>query len=169
MIRTRITKIYVGIDNGVSGTIGFLPYNGMNALVLKTPIKNCLNYQKEVRYINRIDVKALEALLTQYSNLTVFMERPLVNPSMFQATLSAVRAFEATLTVMDRLELPVHYVDSREWQSEILPSGIKGPDNLKYASMEVGVQLFPYLKEYIYKHKDADGLLIAEWARRRGL
>lgn len=35
--------------------------------------------------------------------------------------------------------------------------------------VDIGCRLFPGLSTTITKHKDADGLLIAEWARREGL
>ena len=33
--------------------------------------------------------------------------------------------------------------------------------------MNVGLRLFPSQEDLIRKHKDADGMLIAEWARRK--
>lgn len=57
------------------------------------------------------------------------------------------------------------YCDSKHWQRILLPKGAKGPE-LKKASMDIGCRLFPEHEKLIRKHKDADGLLIAEWARR---
>ncbi|MHC4574386.1 MAG: hypothetical protein ACYS76_09695 [Planctomycetota bacterium] len=50
----------------------------------------------------------------------------------------------------------------------MLPKGCK-KEELKKASIDIGCRLFPYHKEQIIKHKDADSLLIAEWARRKNL
>jgi hypothetical protein len=50
----------------------------------------------------------------------------------------------------------------------MFPKGLKGIE-LKKASMDIGIRLFPHLEEVIIKQKDADGLLIAEWARRNNL
>lgn len=47
--------------------------------------------------------------------------------------------------------------------------GIEGSAELKKASMDIGLRLFPDQEEVIKKHKDADALLIAEWARREQL
>jgi hypothetical protein len=97
------------------------------------------------------------------------MERPCVNPGRFTTTLSAMRAFEATTIVIENLGLTVQEtIDSKRWQHKLLP-GIKGSPNLKKASMELGIELFPQHKDLIIKHKDADALLIAEWARRNNL
>jgi len=48
----------------------------------------------------------------------------------------------------------------------LLPQGIKG-DELKVASKDIGCRLFPEHTELIVKHKDADGILIAEYCRRK--
>ena len=103
------------------------------------------------------------------SPVKVFLERPMVNPGRFQATASALRAMEATLIVLEMFKLPLQYVDSKQWQKALLPSGIKGPAELKKASMDIGCRMFPHLSEIIKKQGDADGLLIAEWARRSQL
>lgn len=162
-----IGKTYVGIDNGVSGSIGIVNHNATQVEFYLTPVKSCLNYQKKGKNLNRVDVDALEDLLKPYPNALVLLERPMVNPGRFEATASALRAFEATLIVLERLDLPYIYVDSREWQVPMLPAGIKGADKLKGASLDVGKRLFPALRN-IFK-KDADGILIAEWARRTNL
>jgi len=86
----------------------------------------------------------------------------MVNPGRFQASISAMRALEATLNVLEFLELPHQYIDSKEWQKVMLPSGLKGADQMKKASQSIGKRLFPS----ITCTPDADGLLIAEWARR---
>jgi hypothetical protein len=96
------------------------------------------------------------------------MERPLKNPKLFAASISAVRAFEITLLVVQELGFAFEIIDSRKWQKHFFPA-ISGKDNLKKASMQKGIELFPHLKSFILQHKDADGLLIAEWARRNNL
>jgi len=50
-----------------------------------------------------------------------------------------------------------------------LPKGVQGAPELKKASMDIGLRLFPDQANVINKHKDADGLLIAEWSRRMQL
>ena len=46
----------------------------------------------------------------------------------------------------------------------MLPKGIKGSDELKKMSLDVGNRLFPQFRDF--KHPDRDGLLIAEYGRR---
>ena len=59
------------------------------------------------------------------------------------------------------------YVDSKEWQKVMLPKGVKGSEELKKSSLDIGNRLFPQFEEN--KHKDRDSLLMAEWARRNNL
>jgi hypothetical protein len=148
---------YVGIDNGVSGSIGVLPHNGTPYWV-PMPVRSELNYTKAKKNITRIDVVKLEKELERFANLQVLvgLERPMVNPGRFQATASALRALEATLIVLERLGLPYRYLDSKEWQKTQLPSGLKG-EELKKASLDVGRRYWPYIK---FK-PDADSMLLA--------
>ena len=161
---------FIGIDNGSTGTIGIL--DGDTSIFVETPTTYMLNYQKsKVRHINRVDVPALKKLLEQYNPLTtrVIIERPMINNFRFQASISAARSLEATLIVLESLRFGYEYVDSGHWQKVLLPAGVKGAPNLKKASKEIGLRMFPMHEETIKKHGDADALLIAEWARRRGV
>ena len=90
-------------------------------------------------------------------------------PVRFKATTSALRCLEATLICVDLFILSKDFCDSKQWQKMLLPSGIKGSTELKKASMDIGCRLFPQHSDLIKKQKDADGLLIAEWARRSKL
>lgn len=168
--------VWVGIDNGVSGSIGIVKQH--NAQMLAMPTRSELSYTKAKRNITRINWQELRGLFLEHCPLGsvnvrgsggivhVLLERPMVNPTRFQATASALRAMEATLVVIEMFKLPLQYVDSRQWQKEMLPSGLKGADQLKKASHDIGMRMFPHLAAIIDKHGDADGLLMAEWGRR---
>lgn len=78
--------------------------------------------------------------------------------------MSAIRALEATLTVLEFLKIPYAFCDSKEWQRELLPKGLR-KEELKTASLQVGKRLFPSVN--FDGFKDADGLLIAEYCRRK--
>lgn len=161
--------IYIGIDNGVTGTIAVLGEDA--SAFIETPVFSCLNYQKsKARNVSRIDTAGLQQWLSAYdpASVRVAIERPMINITRFQASVSAARALEATLIVLERLRFGYEYLDSKMWQKELLPAGIKGAPNLKKASKEVGLRLFPIHSDLIKKHGDADALLIAEWLRRRG-
>ena len=161
-----MSKTFIGIDNGVSGSISIIDEKG--STFIETPTISQQNYTKKKANITRIDWKALYTLLIPFqdTNCFVLLERPMVNPQRFMATTSALRSLEATLVVIEMACLPHAFIDSKEWQKVLLPSGIKGSDELKKASLDIGCRMFPQHSGLIMKHKDADGLLIAEYCRR---
>lgn len=162
--------VYIGVDNGVSGS--FAAVGGRWPLMFRVPTKTEQDFQKKQKRIKRIDVWQLERVLptafalVQDAALKAVLERPFVNPKMFNATLSAIRAWEATLITLERLKIPYQVIDSKEWQKIMLPKGCKGAKALKQASADAGRRLFPALTTIIDAHGDADSLLIAEYARR---
>jgi len=158
-------KIACGIDNGVSGTIGIITPN--ETIFMPTPIKSEQSYTRKKQNISRIRFQTLYNFLKPYSeDCHVMLERPMINSTRFKASMSGIRALEATIIVLEILRVPFEYVDSKSWQSELLPKGIKGSPELKKASVDIGCRLFPQFKEFIIKHGDADGILIAEYCRR---
>jgi len=160
---------YIGIDNGVSGSISAVSDTGKVIMFVRTPIVKGQDYTKTKKNISRIDTKVLRKDLQQAISLTdeqrVFVERPMVNPMRFVATGSALRSLEATLIAIESLGLSYQFIDSRQWQKVMLPPGLKG-EQLKRASADIGKRLFPTEAPIIDKLGDADGLLIAEAARR---
>ena len=166
-------SIHVGIDNGVSGSIGVLSKDGSVAEFVLPPTKSEQNYTKTKKNITRIDYPKLAEYFRKFArpdgtnpNVHVMLERPMVNPGRLQATFSALRAMEATLIMLEELRLPYEYIDSKAWQKMLLPQGTKGSDELKKASHDIGIRLFPQFKEQIEIQGDADGILIAEYCRR---
>jgi len=160
--------IYIGIDNGVSGSISVIDPNG-NIHYFKTPVIRSLNYTKTKAWLNRINVSVLKIILEPFTNdlsqpCICLLERPMLNPGRFKASISALRALEATLIVLEQLKIPYEYIDSKEWQKRLLPNGLE-KEELKIASTEVAKRLFPSIE--IKKDGDADSLLIAEYARIR--
>lgn len=163
--------VVIGIDNGVTGSIGIMSQDMVN--FFPTPVKNEQDYTKAKNRISRVDVPALMETFKNLQGagivLRAFVERPLVNPGMFKATVSGVRALEATLIVLETLGIGFEFVDSKEWQKVVLPQGIKGSADLKKASVEIGTRLYPSFADAIKKQGDADGLMIAHWAYRNKL
>ena len=163
-----MSKIYVGCDNGVSGTIGFVG-DGIEPKIFHTPIKKEQDYTKSKKIISRLDYSKFMQLFDGYdkNDIIILQERPLINSTRFNATISAARCHEAELIMVELMGLKHMFIDSKEWQSILLPKGIKGSDEQKKASLDIGNRLFPMFADF--NHGDRDGLLIAEYARRKNL
>lgn len=171
-------RLYIGIDNGVSGTVGIVG-DGVPTVFRKVPVRSEQDYTKAKKMLTRIDAPrfrdlvcdaiANARLLDSDVRALAVIERPMVNPERFAATGSALRAFEAILIVLEEARIARQFVDSRQWQKVMLPLGTKGAPDLKGASADAGSRLFPEFEVLMRKHGDADGLLMAEWARRSAL
>ena len=156
----------IGVDNGVTGSIGIIYTNDTSDFFL-TPVIRERSYTKKTQYIHRINWVALKDILSGVGvNSLAYIERPLVNQRAFAATGSALRALEATLIVLEMMDIPYVYIDSKTWQKEFISSSVIGHDKMKKASKDVGITLYPWHKDKIEKHGDADGLLIARYGAK---
>lgn len=160
-------KFYIGWDNGITGSIGCVERNEGFQFFIKTPIFEDLKYTKTkgkiIKRVNYQEIMILFDKLQQEGDIFVLVERPMVNPINFNASLAAVRVHEAQMMILESMGIPFEYTDSKPWQSEMLPAGIKGSDELKKASKIIGKRLFPMID---LKHPDCDGILMAEYAKR---
>lgn len=166
-------NLFVGFDNGVTGSIGVISQDGGFVDLTPVPVKKELSYTKKKQWITRIDhsqlIRDLSSLKARFPNavITVLLERPMVNPTRFQSTQSAMRALESVLIALEELGLPYRYIDSREWQRALLPKGLEEKE-LKEAAVQIARRKFPSLQVLNGpKAKDlADGILIAEYGRQ---
>ncbi len=151
---------YIGIDNGVTGTIGYVNDDGSEYGIIHIPIKKCLDYKKsKISYVNRVDVIKLKEFFNSLNGFKkVLIEIPLVNPKMFSATISAVRCLEATLIVLEELNISYDFINAKLWQKYFNIS-----KDTKKMSYDIANRMFPLCKDF--NHADRDGLLIAEYMR----
>lgn len=150
-------KIYIGIDNGSTGTIGII--NGEDVQILAVPIKAQQDYTKKKQNITRLNYDLFYAILDTYPLSFVGIERPMVNPTRFAATKTALRMWEAQLIAFEHLRVPFIIIDSKQWQKEFFPEKYEASQT-KELSNQVGRRLFPKL---INPFKDYDGILIAKY------
>jgi len=147
----------IGVDNGVTGSVCFNQDKCDH--FYKTPVFHCKNYQSSKNIsITRINTPILEELIQKYwkeSDTYALLERPLNNPGLYTASLSAMRALEATLIVFEKFKIKYSFIDSKNWQKLYLGVDIKGRDNLKAKSKELGQLIFPD-----FKNDDFDGYFI---------
>ncbi len=162
--QTTVQRSFVGIDNGVSGSVGIIYEDGTYEFFI-TPVKKEQDYTKAKKMINRVQPLELAELFKFVGEGSMVMiERPMINSTRFNASMSAIRCFEATITILETLGLPYQVEDSKAWQKALLPVGITG-DDLKTASKSVGNRLFPNTK--LILHPDCDGMLIASYCKSK--
>lgn len=172
--------VIFGLDNGSTGTISCIDTEYKLLSFRKTPAKVELDYTQDIKYINRIDTIELKKWfesnikkLNKDKRVTiVILERPMKNPTRFEQSISACRAFEATLIVLEELGLDYIVIDSKEWQHYFFGKNTTNID-LKFESMKKGIDLiknnYSHIKIYnnvveeITKHGDADSLLICQY------
>jgi len=161
-------RVFIGVDNGVTGTLGAVPEDGGWSLFSRMPTYKSKEYMRsKTRFMTHLDPVALEKFFRDLATegpLTIVTERPLVNPKLFKATMSAVRCHEILLATMRRMGLSLYATwDSRDWQSKVLGKLEKG--ETKPASLAKGLELYPDHAEMMKRHGDADGILMAHWLR----
>lgn len=168
-------KCYIGIDNGISGSIGCVRDDG-ELFFAPTPIFKCQDYTQKKQNVSRLDFKKFKLALKEcyegyaVEDVLVILERPMITPGRFKNSISAARCFEAQLVAIETFKLPYMIQDSKQWQASMLPKGISGED-LKLASRDVGCKMFPKFEPMFTRTKknDADAMLIAAWACKEGL
>lgn len=148
----------IGIDNGTSGSWSALGPDWV--YFASMPTKMSILGKKE-RRITRIDMPLLSGQLYAAKASKAYLERPFTG-RFLNAVLPAQRAFEAVLIALEEARVPYEVIDSKTWQKPLL-GDVKGSENLKRASMDLGCKLYPQLAYQIAKHGDADGLLIAHY------
>lgn len=172
-------KIYLGIDNGATASIGVIG-GPTPAAFHRPPIKKEPNYHKKASNISRIDFPAwlhylqtIQALASLHGcPVFAVLEKPFTG--MAHTAVLSGRVYEAEIIGLETRQIPYTTIPSSDWQGTakipgLLPTGTKGSAACKRASAAAGVRLFPHLEADIKRHGDADGLLIAEWARRKNL
>ena len=148
------------------------------------------DYQKDQQKIARIDWRKLKdwfegvlkhsiknynkkySLNSEDVKIVVVLERPMINAERFKQSKNAARAFEATLIVLEMLDLKENYIiiDSKRWQHHFFGKNTMEID-LKDSSKKEGIKYlesfngkYKSLCDLILNHGDADGLLIASYA-----
>lgn len=162
-----MSKTYIGIDNGSTGTIGIIAPDGVK--FLETPVVESLHYGKKGGLIKRLDRPAFKTLLAGLNpvDCIVKIERPFTaGPMMINAMLHAHRFFESTICTLEDLGFGYEVIDSGTWQKAMLGE-VKGSPELKKASKLRGIQLYPQFSDLIKKHGDADGILISHFISTR--
>ena len=103
-------KIYLGIDNGTTGTIG-VTGEGWIPVMIETPVVKEQSYTKAKNEITRIDHRALRLWLMENvlrkqgfipSDILAVIERPMINPMRFKASISAWQTLPSLCAILAR-------------------------------------------------------------------
>ena len=169
-------ETFIGIDNGPTGSIGIINKDLTIVEFIKTPSFTEQSYTKKIQQVSRINYVEFKKIISNHKEPYALLERPMINNRRFHQSLSAIRALEVMLVCLEELNIPFSYIDSRSWQNELLPNvpriddkGIKIPSVrrsalLKQESRKVAKILYPDIS--VVNFKDADGLMIAEYAKK---
>lgn len=167
------SSVFIGIDNGSTGSIGIQEYTskGVRQRVrfFLTPTYMMQDYQKRAKRISQLDMPTLRKVLRRYREdgweVHIAMERPFTG--QFQsATVCAARIHQQYIDMFYFMRLPTpQIIDSKQWQGKFLPKGTR-KEQLKTLSMELAMKRWPKYADVMQKHKDADGMWICEWMRK---
>jgi hypothetical protein len=145
---------YMGIDNGVSGSIGILR-DGVPELIaareytrVKPKRKNALE----------CDPFRLIQILDEAKPYGVVLERPF--RGQFRNTEVSAAHFDSVVrTILETKGIPFIQVDSKKWQGPLL--GVVKAGETKSTSMSLGKRRWPTLAAEIEDQGDADALFMA--------
>ncbi len=149
--------IWIGIDNGVSGSIGIISPTG-------TKMVHAREYtRKKKRGGLELDAAAFKDLILQDGiPHGVVLERPFTGQHR-NVVVSAAHFDSVARTVMELNGIPFIQVDSTDWQRPLLKivrkKGVHA--DTKRVSMEAGVLRWPSLRAQIEDQGDADALFLA--------
>ncbi len=96
------------------------------------------------------------------------IEQPMQNPHLWKASISAIRAFESTLIALQKCKIAYEFISVHKWRKMFLPGYTKtmSAAEAKTIGLQIGIRMFPELKDRFEAHGDPDGLLIAEYCKR---
>lgn len=158
---------FLGIDNGVSGTIGIIQVNKEPMCFPIPTVEEVDFHSGEERMITRINHSLLNVIFSGLNpeKTMCFMERPMYNNRRFAQSISAARAFESVLLSLEKFEIRKEVIDSKKWQNYFFPTNHRRREKgmTKLLSNTVGKKLFPSLDAS--EVDDYDGILIAKYCQ----
>ena len=155
-----MTKLYLGVDPGISGGIGLLDHDGKIVLAERMPIMPSPVYGKHM-----VDGQRLYDTLnnaTKNAMVACVIERVSAMPN--QGVTSSFNfgvSYGIAAGILGALQISHQFVLPRKWKGDM---GLGADKDL---SMGMAMRLWPTLK--LLKKDDgiAEALLMAEWIRRK--
>lgn len=145
---------YIGIDNGVSGSIGILR-DGVPELI---HAREYTRPKAKRKGSLECDPFAITKILDDAKPDGVVLERPF--RGQFRNTEVSAAHFDSVVrTILETRGIPFIQVDSKKWQGPLL--GIVKAGGTKHASLSLGKRRWPALAAQIEDQGDADALFMA--------
>ena len=165
----------IAIDNGVTGRYAIRV--GDKVVFEKIPIFKQQEYTKKKQNVSRLNVpklaKDVYSVIKNTSTVIIMLERPMINPRRYKASMSAIRCLEATLVCIEFLHrrhgnVFYFFIDSKEWQSAMIPNATGASKakalSLKSASRDYGLLHYPQFgKELLRSTIDGDALAMVDY------
>jgi hypothetical protein len=167
------TRLFVGVDNGISGGVVALDQDG--GIVLREKSPTVADGKK--KRLCAVGFRALLAKLEPTGLFTIVVERPAGSKSVL-AAVSMQDSFAKIETVLILDRHRHQFITAKTWQKEFwsVPKMPKGQKfDTKAAALLAANRLWPNADwlaspRCMVPHDGMiDAALIAEWARRKGL
>lgn len=167
--------VYVGIDNGSTGSIGYMAGTYTSLLPMSKLCRRYTGNKKGTgleldplefyRYISNIQ--------KEHGKIRMLaIEKPFTNPGQVMTMVAARGMFSAIQAILEILAVPYIVVGAQEWQKKFLNGEVtatanKGEKETKLRSRILGSQRWPELADPIKHQKDADALWLALHAKQQ--
>ncbi len=161
-------RIYIGVDNGLSGGIAMLQNRKILELTTMPTIVGSNNR-------NEYDIQEILKILEKHKkDATIIIEKAQAMPKLGTVqAFSFGKLYGIMLGLVNALKMSYSIVHSRTWQKEMFRD--ISSENTKQASVTVARQLYPEQSFLATKrskkmhHGLTDAVLIAEFGRRHSL
>lgn len=180
----QVKKLFIGIDNGSSGSYTIINECGELICFEHVPtfkIKKWATSNNKQGHITVIDVNTLEQMLSKYiksidkENIYCFIERPAVGFSGWSiwTSLSGIVAWVSVQYALLNLGIKYDTIDSKQWQKYLIPQALgkkdkskpmKRGDRNKYLKIEsdkLAKELYPDIE--LKNSGDGDSINIAHY------
>ncbi len=165
-----VNKLYVGIDNGISGAMCVINNAGQVLHLSNLPTKKLGKDNSIEAY------KLFSQLEDLIQKLDPWIHVMVESASKFSpgkmALCSTWRSFGTIEAVLSILNIPWEPINARTWQADLFKSHVRiGEENTKGISLQICKRLFPSVNLIRENRSNpdlglADALLIAEYCRR---
>lgn len=174
-MESKSSGVYVGIDNGSTGSIGYMAGTYTSLLPMTEMCRRYTGNRKGTGL--ELDPITFDDYIKQIQKVhghieMVAIEKPFTNPRNVMTMVAARGMFAAIQAILELNRVPYIVVGAQEWQKKFLNGAVtaeanKGEKETKLRSRILGSQRWPELANPIKRQKDADALWLALHAKQQ--